>query len=131
MSRRKLPRGARRYLVTVRLLVSLTVLGLVMTGLVAFTPGFDVSPAGLLIILALIGVPSFFYVTTIKTATGSYIAGVALLGFVGLVQSIRQYSLLYLHSRYRIYIWVFVAASITVLLTHFVEQLRTGARRED
>lgn len=122
--------GARRYLVTVRLLVSLTVLGSVMIGLVAFTPGFDVSPAGLLIILALIGVPSFFYVTTIKTATGSYIAGVALLGFVGLVQAyVGTHS--YTSTVAIRYIWVFFAASITVLLTHFVEQLRTGARRED
>jgi len=70
----------------VRLLFSVAALAFVMVGLLAFTPGFDVSPAGLLIIFAFIGVLLLFYISAVKTAAGSYLTGMTLLELVAWVQ---------------------------------------------
>jgi hypothetical protein len=132
METSRVNRGMRvpRQYVMVRLLFSLAALGSVMVGLLAFTPGFDVSPAGLLILLAFIGVPPFFYVAAVKTGAGSYLSGTALLALVAWVQgyvSTHSYS-----STVAVgYLWVFLGSWVIVLATLLVERLALTAGRGD
>jgi hypothetical protein len=113
----------------VRLLLSLVAFMSVMAGLLAFTPGFDVSPLEVLIIFALVGVPFFFYVAGVKTRPGTYLTGLALLALVAYVQGYVS-----THSDSSTaalgYLWIFLGGWILVLLTLLVERLSlTGGGR--
>jgi hypothetical protein len=105
----------------------MTTLGSVVIGVLAFTPGFDMSPLGLLAILAFGGLPLLFYVTGVQTAAASYVAGTALLASVGVAQgyiSAHSYS-----STVDIgYVWIFFGESIIVLVSLFIERASVGAR---
>jgi hypothetical protein len=119
-----------KHLVAVRLVFSLTSLGLMVIGLLAYTPGFDVTPPGLLIYLALLGVPVFFYVAATRTTGGSYVTGVALLILVAWVQGYMS-----THSFSSTapvgYVWLFLGGSIIVLLALRVERLAISAGSEN
>lgn len=127
MSRQTQRTGSGKYLLSVRLVFSMTTLGSVVIGQLAFTPGFDMSPPGLLVILAFVGLPLFFYVAGVQTAAGSFVAGAALLASVGFAQgyiSTHSYS-----STVGIgYVWIFFGESIIVLMTVFIERASVGAR---
>lgn len=112
----------------VRVLFSLVAIATVMVGLLAFTPGFSVSPLGVLGILGLFfGVPYLFYIVGVKTALGSYLTGLALLGLVAWVQSYVSTNS-YSSTAGVAYLWVFLYGWAIVFFALLMERLAlTGA----